>query len=267
MKIFNQGLSKRKRFVLSSVFLTLFIIFTTQNILTGIRIPLWASYIAIGIITYGLTYWSLKEDIKGNELVSLFVIPVLYTLGSIAFIFILPERKLYRYPIIAIYPVAMYAILLTNNIFNVAAIRTIQLLRAARAVSYLMTLVTTYFIVTAISATQESILSKIILYLIAIGLICYQFFWSFDLGRGEGRKVQLYTLTTTLLLGQICLLLQLVPIIPALEGLTIITSLYCMLGLSTHFLERKLTFRIGAEYIIIATIIVSMVVYTLPWKG
>src|SRR3990167_2414283 len=46
-----------------------------------------------------------------------------------------------RFVFIVLYVLGMYAVMLTENIFSVASIRTIQLFRAARSVSFILALI------------------------------------------------------------------------------------------------------------------------------
>jgi hypothetical protein len=88
----------------------------------------------------------LREGIDGIEWLTVLTLPPLYTAGVGLFYFLLPVRWLTRLPVAMAYGLGMYVLLLTENIFSVASIRTIQLLRAAQAVGFLLTLVTGFFL-------------------------------------------------------------------------------------------------------------------------
>ncbi|MDQ3239327.1 MAG: hypothetical protein M3P33_02270, partial [bacterium] len=95
-----------------------------------------SQYILIPIlftVTYLITFFALKDDLNGVEYLTLFILPITFQIGSNLFMQLLPNRKIFHYPIYVMIPIGMYIIYLTENIFNVAAIRTIQLLRAAHA--------------------------------------------------------------------------------------------------------------------------------------
>ena len=133
-----------KRFKLAIVSLLL-----SLGILGVQLIEVDARYQAIGLLAglaYGLSAWALFEDLKGIEWLTCLILPVLYPVAVALFYFLLPERLLSRMMILSIFGVGMYALLLTENIFNVAASRTIQLLRAAHAVGFLLTLVVAFFL-------------------------------------------------------------------------------------------------------------------------
>jgi len=135
-------MSKRTRMALTALVLTLGIL-SIQSVDVDNR------YQAIGILAglaYGLSAWSFSEDLKGIGWLTVLILPVLYPVSVALFYFLLPDRLLSRLMIMTIFGTGMYALLLTENIFNVAAIRTIQLLRAAHAVGFLLTLVVGFFL-------------------------------------------------------------------------------------------------------------------------
>lgn len=256
-------ISKRQRFIIASILISIMVAcYILIPVLQTIPV-----LIGIGFITYFLCIFSINEDLKGIEYLTLFIIPVLFTIGTILFIQILPERRLYRYPFLAGFPILMYVIFLTQNIFNVAAIRTIQLLRAARAVSYLTTLITAFFLIAAATVNIDNPTVLLLLITILIALLTFQFYWSFDLGSKVGKRVVIYTMMATFLLLQVTLILIFMPVVPALKSLLLITYYYVTLGISTHFLERKLTSRIVLEYTIIACSVSILIFSSLNWTG
>jgi hypothetical protein len=256
-------LTKRQRFIIASALI--WAIAITYLLFPSLQtVPV---LIALAILTYILSTFSINEDVKGIEYLTLFIVPVLFTIGTILFVQILPERRLYRYPVMGIFPVLLYVIFLTQNIFNVAAIRTIQLLRAARAVSYLTTLITAFFIIAVVAVQIENPIYTLAIISALLSLLTFQFYWSFDLGSSVGKRVVIYTLMTTFLMIQFTVLLIFMPVIPALKSLLLITYYYVTLGISSHFLERKLTTRIVLEYFVIACSVSFLIFGSLNWTG
>ena len=137
----NMVLSKRQQFVGITVILT-FLMMLTQLVPSDFRYVL---VVIMALVTYLLTAFALRDDLKGAEWVSLLTLPTLFTAGVALFYFLLPSRWLTRIPIVGLYAVGLYALLLTENIYNVAATRTIALLRAAHSVGFLLTLSTFFF--------------------------------------------------------------------------------------------------------------------------
>ena len=256
-------ISKRQRFIASSLAIWGLIIAYT-NIASLQTLPV---VILIALITYIICIIAIYEEIRGVEFATLFIIPVLYTLGTISFIDILPDRKVYRYPFIIGFPVGMYMILLTQNIFNVAAIRTIQLLRAAKTVSYFTTLITAFLLIAVTTVNITNPFYYLISIFILISVLTFQFFWSFDLGPKVEKRVVLYTAMTSLLLPQASLILIFIPVSPALKSLLLITYFYVILGISTHHLERKISLRIVSEYIFFAFSVSIVILVSTKWAG
>src|SRR3989344_3259385 len=139
-------MSKRKKFLITSGILSLgfFLLqfLKDQN-----------KFIAVGflaVLTLILFYWSLKEGLGRNMTLLTLILPFLFTLGVGAFWFLLPVNVFTRIPIVALYLAGIYVLCLTANIYTVAAIRTIALLRAARGVGFVLTLIISFLIFDAI---------------------------------------------------------------------------------------------------------------------
>jgi hypothetical protein len=84
--------------------------------------------------------WALFDDLKGVEWITILTLPSLYAAAIASFYYLLPEGLASRVIILSLFGLGLYALYLTENIFSVAAIRTIQLVRAARAVGFLMSI-------------------------------------------------------------------------------------------------------------------------------
>ena len=139
-------MSKRKRFVITSALLSLGFI-GIQLLENQFR------FYAIGgltLLTIILFYWSLKEGLGKDMTLLTLILPALFTAGVGSFGFSLPTSIFTRLPIIIFYGVGIYVLCLTSNIYTVAAIRTIALLRAAHGVGFVLTLVTSFLIYDAI---------------------------------------------------------------------------------------------------------------------
>ena len=155
-------MTKRQRFVVASIILSLG--------LFGTRIvPFDYAYLAIfglGLATFLISLWALSEGLAVSRWpIRLVVVtlPSLFVTGAALFALFLPPAitdilgvsisvesgrflaGVLKILLFALFGVGIYALLLTNNVFSVAAIRTIQLLRAAHAVGFLLSLLTGFF--------------------------------------------------------------------------------------------------------------------------
>ena len=81
----------------------------------------------------------LRKDIKGNFVIPTLILPFFFTLAFPFFYALVPERLLSRLLITLIYAFGLYSLFLTQNIFAVSGIRTINLLRSARIVAFVLT--------------------------------------------------------------------------------------------------------------------------------
>ena len=99
---------------------------------------------AVVAASYLLSVWSIYQDLRGFEFVTLFVLPVLLTLSFGVFILRFNPISEVRVILAVVYGLVIYTNLLAENIFNVSAERNIPLLRAARTVGYLVTLFVTF---------------------------------------------------------------------------------------------------------------------------
>jgi hypothetical protein len=131
---------RREKFLLSSLILS-FGLLSTQYV------PLHFRFLAIALfffVTYAVSAWALFEDLNGIEWLTVIPLPGMYAVSVALFYFLLPESTFTRVAILALFGVGMYALYLTSNIFTVAKVRTIQLLRAAHAVGLLFGVLMTW---------------------------------------------------------------------------------------------------------------------------
>src|SRR3989344_3501159 len=128
------SLSKRQQFVVATLLLTLELI-ATQLVSFGLEIKL---MLLLSASAYILSFLVLREGWTKWGWITALILPAYYTAAVYLFYLLLPTRWLTRLPIAFLYAIGMYAILLTENIYNAAVERNIQLLRAAHGVGVLL---------------------------------------------------------------------------------------------------------------------------------
>ncbi len=263
MNLQKFGLTKRKRFIIASAVITLAIFFFPS--LLKIHGPvIIVIYLAL---TYLVSIFALKEDISGIEYITLFILPVLFTLGMGLFISIVPERKLYRWPLYALVPLSIYSIYLTENIFNVAAIRTIQLLRMANVFCYIITLVTSVFLFWFVLSLRLQIIENVLLICLIVTLLTIQFLWSFELTPKFTFKTFLYTTVIILVFAQIGIIINFYAISTIYATLFLVSIYYVLLGIIHHYNEKKLTRKVAVEYTLAAFIVFVFMILSIQWQG
>jgi len=255
-------LSKRQRFVISTFFLTISLI--TTQLLQSNKIFLAIGFLAL--LTAIFTIWCLWEEITGVEYFTLLIPTVLYTVAVGLFYYLLPHRWITRLPIAFLYTVGIYALLLTQNIYNVAAIRTIALLRAARAVNLLFSLITFFLLLNTLFSFH---LSSIINFFIVLGISYLMFltsFWGEKLTPDIEKNILIISQSLALLIAEIALVLSFWPLKVTFEALYLSTICYTFLGIGQHKIKEMPFKKVIWEYIILNILSLIMLIKTANWK-
>ncbi|MEI6690879.1 MAG: hypothetical protein WCL07_03975 [bacterium] len=251
--------TKRRRFLLVSLALTVGL-FVVQRFPVESRIYVFGIY---GLISYLLCAWSLFRDLRGVSWVSNLILPTLYPVAVGLFYFLLPQYEVTKIMVAVIFLISMYALLLTSNIFAVASIRTIQLLRAARAVGFLLTVLTAAFLFHFIFSLRVGVL-----YIFGMSsLVTYPLFlfgiWSYTLGDKLLGRDLMRALVGTLVVVEVAVAISFWQIDVSLISIYLSMIVYVVLGILQHELEDRLFARTIQEYVgfgmLVFGIIVAMV--------
>ncbi|OIP03052.1 hypothetical protein AUK18_02635 [Candidatus Beckwithbacteria bacterium CG2_30_44_31] len=238
--------------------------------LLGIQsIDIDARYQAIGLlagVAYGLSAWALFNDLKGTEWLTVLILPVLYPVAVALFYFLLPVRILSRVAILSIFGIGMYALLLTENIFSVAAIRTIQLLRAAHAVGFLLTLLVAFFFWdTLFSFRLAPWWNALGVGITSLPLVL-QGLWSVNLEEKISREVINNSLGLSWGLMSLALMISFWPVTITIASLFLVTALYVGLGLVQNRMSGRLFKKTITEYLWVSGLVVGLTFLLSRWK-
>jgi len=256
-------MSKRKRFVLTSILLSLGFL--------GVQL-LEDSYkfTAIGglaFMTLILFVWSLKEGLGRNLTLLSLLLPCMFTIGVGLFWFLLPANIFTRIPILFLYGFGIYAISLTMNIYTVSTTRTIALLRAARGVGFVLTLVTAFLLYDATISLNEDMFVTTFLVLIISFPLFLQGFWAIPLDTKLSVRITLMSLISTIIVGQIAVILYFWPVTIIVGSLFLTVSIYVLLGLGQARLESRLFTTTVREYVLLGTLVLIGMVFATKWAG
>lgn len=254
-------LSKRKKFVLTSIILALGLLIT-QIIKTDHR---YEAIFILSLCSLLFSLWCLWEGLSGITFITVLLLPPLYTAGVGLFYFLLPVRWLTRLPVAFFYAFGMYSLLLTENIFSVAAIRTIQLLRAAHAVGFLLTLITAFFLYDTILSFRFPFWINFFLSFLATFPLMIQGFWSVKLEDYFSKQALLYSILLSFGIAEVALFLSFWPVTVTVGSLFLTSFLYVLLGLFQHHLDERLFRRTAAEYISVGVVVFITVFLTTSW--
>ena len=249
-------MSKRQKLVAASLLLTL-------GILSIQSVEIEARYQAIGLlagVAYGLSAWAMFEDLRGVEWLTVLILPVMYPVAVALFYFLLPERFLTRTMILGFFGIGMYALLLTENIFNVAAIRTIQLLRAAHAVGFLLTLMVAFFLWDTIFSFRLYGWWNAILVLVSSFPLILQALWSVNLEEKLTAEVVYYSAALSWALFGLSLLVSFWQV-----TITAAALLYVGLGLVQNYLSGRLFKRTIREYLWVGLAVFLITFWLASW--
>ncbi|QQS39524.1 hypothetical protein IPM62_02845 [Candidatus Woesebacteria bacterium] len=256
-------MTKRQRFILSSFLLSLGFIaiafIENQYRILGIGV--------LGLFTLIIYYWSLREGLGLNMTLITLVLPFFFTVGVGLFWFLLPVGFAVRVPIVILYGLGIYTLSLTSNIYTVAAIRTIALLRAARGVGFVLTLLTFFLIYDAIFSIRESIFITSPLIAVTSMPLFLQGYWSVGLEKRITKEVVNLSLVASLILGQVALLLHFWPVTVVVGSLFLTIACYIILGLGQAKIEGRLFKQTVREYLFLGMLVFIGMFFATRWGG
>ncbi|HJZ05914.1 hypothetical protein A2634_01605 [Candidatus Amesbacteria bacterium RIFCSPHIGHO2_01_FULL_48_32] len=252
---------KRQKFVLTSVLLSV-------GVLAVQYAPLeWRYWLVFGLaaVSWALSAWSLREGLTGVEWLVVTMPPVLFTGAVGLFYILLPQAWWAKLLVVFLFGVGEYALLLTANIFSVAAIRTIALLRAAHAVGFVMTLLTGFFMYDTILSFRLDFWWQGLLVGMATFLLLVPALWSVDLREKISADTWWFSLGLGESVGGLAVAVAFWPVTLAVASLFLTTALYVFLGISQHHFSQRLFFRTVMEYVVVGVVVLVTMLVTSAW--
>lgn len=256
-------MTKRQKFIFTSFFLSLGLL-----VIQVANVPWrYQSIALLTLLTPILSAWSLKDALSGIKWLTTLILPTLFTAGVGLFYFLLPSTLLARLPVAGFYALGLYALLLTENIFSVAAIRTIQLLRAAHAVGFLLTLLTAFFLYDTIFSFRLHPWWNGLLVMLISWPLFLQGLWSVNLEDKLTRRILIYTGTLGVLTGELAFAISFWPVTVAMGSLFLTTVCYATLGLVQAHFQERLFRQTLYEYLGVGIIVLLTMIFTTHWGG
>lgn len=254
-------MSKRRRFVLTSILLSLGFVaiqfLNDQNRFWTIG--------ALGILTIVLFAWSLWENLGRNMTLLTLVLPTMFTIGVGVFWFLLPSNIYTRIPIVLFYGIGMYVLSLTMNIYSVAAVRTIALLRAAKGVGFVLSLVTAFLVFdTLLSLRSELYVLAPLIFIISLPLY-WQGLWTVTLDSKFSKNLLTLSAIFSLITAQIAIALYFWPVTVVVGSLFLTVTFYMLLGLGQAKLDERLFPATVREYLVVGALVFMAVFFSTHW--
>ena len=257
-------ISKRRRFLISLVLLSLGFI-AVQFL---ISINRFGAIGILGALTVLLFAWSLYEGLGKNMTLVTLILPAMFTLGVGFFWFLLPGSVFARIPILIFYGVGIYVLCLTMNVFSVSAVtKTIALMRAARGVGFVLTLVTSFLVFDSILSLR----APVWVVAPAVGLLSFPLFfqgyWVVDLDTQFKKELAFLSLVSALVVGEIAVALYFWPVTVVTGSLFLTVVVYMILGLGQAKLEERLFLATIREHLSVGVLVFIAVYFATRWGG
>lgn len=257
-------MSKRQKFVFASLLLSMGLL-STQ--LVTVEFPYrYLAILGLFVISYFVSAWALFGDLKGVEWLVVVPYPGLYAVSVSFFYFLLPEAWLSRLVIFFFFGLGMYALYLTSNIYSVAAIRTIQLLRAAHAVGFLMALITGLLLYNTIFSFKFLFFINAILVFLVSFPIVLNGLWSVKLEPKISREVLLYSVVIAFVQAELAVAISFLPVTVWMASLFLVTGLYVFLGVMQHHLQERLFANTVREYLVVGVLVLAVMLGLTQWR-
>lgn len=256
-------IDKRQRFVITSVLLSLG--FVAVSLLDNqFR---FGSIAVLSVLTLILFAWSIFEGLGRNMTLLTLVLPFAFTVGVGLFWFLLPATIWARIPAVLFYGIGVYALCSTANVYTVAAVRNIALLRSARGVGFVLTLVTSFLLYDTILSLRATPLVSAPLVALVTLLLAMQGLWAIPLSKDFNREVSTLALVSALVLAQTVVVLYFWPVTVVVGSLFLTATLYLLLGLGQARLEARLFPQIVREYLVVGAFVLLGMFLATSWAG
>lgn len=254
------AIDKRQKFVIAVIILSLLLFFTEYQFgRSGIIVSL-----ILSVLTSVFLYWAVYRDIKENFTWNIFILPFFYSLAFGLFYFLVPTRLLFRIILTTLYAFGLYSLFLSENIFTVASIRTIALLSGARIVSFVLTLLSFFFLANILYTLHLFFLPTIlIIFLFAFPLI-YQSIWTYTFAKASKQSI-FWVGGLTLCLSEAALILWFWPSTPTLVALFLTGFFYTLVGLSHIWFEKRLFRGVLWEYLWVGAVVFFVLMLFSNW--
>lgn len=255
--------SKRGKFVICVFFLSL-CMFLSEYV-SG-KVIILAGFILASLTTFFL-YFILRTDIlRKRGIIPILILPFFYTLSFSLFYSLIPPRFLSKLILTALYAFGVYSLFLTENIFAISSLRTINLLRSARIVSFVITIFVLFFLFNVIFSLRFPIYITPVLVGFISFLMAIQFLWSYVGERDQGgREVSIFSAILAIMMTELACVLTLWPVTPAIYAIFLTGIFYTYSGLSHIWIERRLFKGILWEYVWVGILSILFLVIFSKW--
>jgi hypothetical protein len=255
-------LSKRGKFVACVLALSTVMFFS--EIVTGSVVILLA--LCLGALTVFFLFLILRRDLyKKSYYFPIFILPFFYTVSFTLFYALVPSRLLTRLILTLVYAFGAYSLFLTQNIFTISSIRTINLLRSARIVSFVITIFVLFFLYSIVfSLRLPMYITPFLVGLLSL-LMSMQFLWSYSESKEGSGNVFIFSSYIAFMMVELAFVLSLWPVTAAIYAIFLTGMFYTYSGLSHAWIEKRLFKGILWEYVWVGVLSILFLLIFSQW--
>ena len=254
-------IGKRRRFIISTTLLT--ILYALSTLFSFEEIYIFIPLIVAAV--YICTAFAILEGLSKQEWLMLFIHPIYFSVVWYLFYFFVPQRWLTRLPFLVIYVVSTYAILLSQNIFNVGVSKSLQLFRAAFSVNYLFLTIGAFLSTSLIVSLRLNFIFNALLIFAAMYPLALHMLWSVEPKEYISRHVLLYACIVSVILAEAGLILSFMPINQSIFALALTSLFYSLTGTFHVHLQGALFKERIREFIFVAIFALVILILTIKW--
>lgn len=257
---FHFAIDKRQKFVLAVIILSVGL-FLTEYQLTkwGLIVTLLLPFFTVLFLL-----WAVWQDLKENRLYQVVILPFIYTFAFGFFYLLTPTSFIVHLLLTVIYAFGLYSLFLSQNIFVVSSSRTIQLLSGARIVSFVITVISYFFLTNIVFSFHVIIFPVIFAIAIYTYLLIYHSLWTYTLQK-YSQPLLLWVSALTACIIEIASLVWFWPTNPTVTALFLTGFFYAIVGLSHIWLEKRFFKGILWEYVWVGTIVFFVLLLFTQW--
>lgn len=257
------ALTKRGKFVLCVFLLSLGMY--SSELASGTLLIIGLS-IVLALLTDFFLFLILRQDIsKKSYIFPIFILPFFFTLSFSLFYSLVPARLITRVLLTVVFAFGAYSLFLTQNIFTISTLRTINLLRSARIVSFVITIFVLFFMFNIIFSLRLPMYITPFLIGALSYLMCIQFLWSYSENKDTSREVNLFSGAIALMMTELAFGLSIWPVTAAIYAIFLTGIFYTYSGLSHAWLEKRLFKGILWEYVWVGILSVVFLLMFSKW--
>lgn len=253
-------IDKRQKFVLAVLILSLGLFFTEYQLTQwGLIVTLLLPFLTVLFLV-----WAIFPDLKENKLYQVIILPLIYTFAFGFFYLLTPATFIVRLLLTLIYAFGLYSLFLSQNIFIVSSSRTIQLLSGARIVSFVITLISYFFLTNIVFSFHVIIFPVIVLMAFYTYLLIYHSLWTYTLQK-YSQPLLVWVSALTVCVIEVASLVWFWPASPTVTALFLTGFFYAIIGLSHIWLEKRFFKGILWEYVWVGTIVFFVLLLFTQW--